>query len=928
MGTHGAASVRSRALPPGDRPAESTRVRPPARRPLLDVSSWPVARRFFAVILAALLMGVVFGGLWVASAEGNASQYSRVSKLAALNQTLIVCVNALQNERDTALLLSPTITGASQQQKTMAPFFATTDTAVAAVQQAAAGVGGLPANIQGDVAQVLSDLTPSKVNQLHDNVSSAQDDLAIIASYGATISDMITLSDQVGQGVSDGQLTGDVQALNALALAKEQTSQQRALLNSALSAPTNVTVSYEHDGGTVTSPAIATADPGTEQALTLASDLQSADLDIFFQAATELQALDDVNEVNTPAGAAATSIAEDIEQNVFLNDDTDYFSDDGQTDTDRSIPGSQLIPSLNGVPLQGSASSPTLQRGLATWDLGMGDEITAMQNAETVIADSIVSRAGQLHSSAQQSALIFGLITLVVLLIVLLAALAVARSVVGALRRLRAGALDIASTQLPARVKLLTESPDAAASMEVAPINVASRDEIGEVALAFDQVHAEAVRLAGEQALLRSSFNAMFVNLSRRSQSLIERLARMIDNLEQTEADPDRLGSLFSMDHLVTRMRRNSENQLLLAGHETPRKWSEPVPLADVARAAISEIEQYNRITLNIPMGIAVVGVAVSDVAHLLAELIENATIFSSKETQVLVSMQELSSGGVLLDISDQGIGVSEGRLADMNWRLDNPPTVDVSVSRHMGLFAVARLAERHRVRVRLRPAVPQGLSALVWLPDSVIERTSAYGSAGGWQSMTVGAAASAPPASPTQPRLPAGGRQLGPAPESSLAVAPTGSGYSGGSSYSGGNGSPGGNGNDPTTEGPRVAQGFFRGAEAGTVEAPEWSAPVSPSYDDQTSAGLPLRTRSGASAPDGGSSGGGGELPRRSGGRSGPGPGPGRGPGVGGPGTSSHPMLQRSPDQVRSRLAGFQRGTRRAETQQGQSPHAGEGSE
>ena len=660
MGTHGAASVRSRALPSGDRPAGSANVGRTARRSLLDVSGWPVARRFFAVIVAALLMGVVFGGLWVASAEGNASQYSRVSKLAALNQTLIVCVNALQNERDTALLLSPTITSAAEQNTRMAPFDATTDTAAAAVQQAAAGVGGLPANIQGDLAQVLADLTTSRLHQLHENVSSAQDDLAIIASYGATISDMITLSDQVGQGVSDGQLTGDVQALNALALAKEQASQQRALLNSALSAPTNVTVSYEHDGGTATSPAIATADPGTEQALTLASDLQSSDLDIFFLSATELQALDDVNEVNTPAGAAATSISQDIEQNVFLNDDTDYFTDNGQTDTDRSIPGSQLIPSLNGIPLQGSARTPTLQRGLETWDLGMGDELTAMQNAETVISDNIVSRAGQLHSSAQQSALTFGLITLLVLLIVLAAALAVARSVVGPLRRLRAGALDIASTQLPERVKLLTESPDAAASMEVAPIDVISRDEIGEVARAFDQVHSEAVRLAGEQALLRSSFNAMFVNLSRRSQSLIERLARMIDNLEQSEADPDRLGSLFSMDHLVTRMRRNSENQLLLAGHENPRKWSEAVPLADVARAAISEIEQYNRITLNIPAGIAVVGVAVSDVAHLLAELIENATIFSSKETQVLVSMQELSSGGVLLDISDKGIGVSE----------------------------------------------------------------------------------------------------------------------------------------------------------------------------------------------------------------------------------------------------------------------------
>ena len=316
-------------------------------------------------------------------------------------------------------------------------------------------------------------------------------------------------------------------------------------------------------------------------------------------------------------------------------------------------------------------SSPWLQ-GQTAWDTGADDELTAMQSTETLIAGNIATRAGQLQSAAQQTALTYGVITVVVLLIVLLAALAVARSLVLPLRRLRAGALNIASVQLPERVKLLTESPDAAASMVVAPINVTYKDEIGDVARAFDQVHAEAVRLAGEQALLRSTFNAMFVNLSRRSQALIERLARMIDNLEQTEADPDRLGHLFSMDHLVTRMRRNSENLLLLAGHENPRKWSEPVPLADVARAAISEIEQYNRITLNIPPGIAVVGGAVSDVAHLLAELIENATMFSAKDTQVQVVMQELSSGGVLIEISDKGIGVSEERLADMNWRLDN----------------------------------------------------------------------------------------------------------------------------------------------------------------------------------------------------------------------------------------------------------------
>ena len=163
------------------------------------------------------------------------------------------------------------------------------------------------------------------------------------------------------------------------------------------------------------------------------------------------------------------------------------------------------------------------------------------------------------------------------------------------------------------------------------------------------------------------------------------------------------------MDHLVTRMRRNSENLLLLAGHDNPRKWSEAIPLADVARAATSEIEQYNRVTLNMTPDISLAGQAVSDVVHLLAELIENATIFSPKDTQVQVAMQYLASGGVLIEVSDKGIGVSEARLEEMNWRLDNPPTIDVSVSRHMGLFAVARLAERHGVRVRLRPALPAG---------------------------------------------------------------------------------------------------------------------------------------------------------------------------------------------------------------------------
>jgi signal transduction histidine kinase len=890
------------------------------------LTDWPVARRLFAVIVAALLMGLVFGGLRVADAENSASQFSRTQQLAILGVRLTGVVNDLQNERDATLVKF--LGGANGT--SLASLQATTRSDLGPVRQELGSIvsGGFPTTVQADASTVNNAVSTASVTDLQGLTATASDPSAVFADYGAVIRNMITLQEQVALGVTDSQLTSDVQTLNSLSQAKDDVAQEQALFDEVLTMTESLPINTADFGLTA-----GFLDFNTESSLRVANQEELTNLSAFQSTATQQEsALFDALLGPQAAKLASETMTDNLESGIF---------DDASGNPPRDANNKALVVAGNsGLPLAqilgnqvvgvpGVTTKATLQKAAAAlqqaWDQGMGAKLTALQTTENLVAGNIVNRATQLQQSASRTALTYIIITVVVLLIVLLAALLVARSLVLPLRRLRAGALDIASVQLPERVRLLSDDPESAASMEVAPINVATHDEIGQVARAFDQVHSEAVRLAGEQALLRSSFNAMFVNLSRRSQTLIERLARMIDTLEQNEDDPDRLGSLFSMDHLVTRMRRNSENLLLLAGHENPRKWSDAVPLADIARAATSEIEQYNRVSLNIPPGVSVTGQAVSDVVHLLAELVENATIFSPKDTQVQVSTQELTSGGVLIEIIDKGIGVSEARLTDMNWRLDNPPTIDVSVSRHMGLFAVARLAERHRVRVRLRPAPPQGLSALVWLPDSVIERAAGLGSStSSWSAQPVGA----------RSRTVAGENAALTATGSVL----TSTGPGGpGNGYANGNGVPG----NPALEG-RTASGWFRGGrdDAGPPLGGQntgFGADFGMGTDlagpsggrsgtGQTASGLPVRVPRSSTPPGAGGAGpsdGQAGLPARTAGNGRP---QGTGPG---PSNGGVTLPQRSPEQARSRLAGFQRGTRRAEGQGGsggQAPRAGEG--
>ncbi|MEV6121439.1 nitrate- and nitrite sensing domain-containing protein [Streptomyces sp. NPDC052077] len=363
------------------------------------------------------------------------------------------------------------------------------------------------------------------------------------------------------------------------------------------------------------------------------------------------------------------------------------------------------------------------QRGITpeNWWAVTTLKFDAYGGIEAALADNAVAEAAAVADDAERDAYLTGAAVVIALLAAFVLAGIVARQMSRSMRELRNAAFGIAEQRLPMLVDQLSRTDPGRVDTRVAPLPISSTDEIGEVARAFDQVHREAVRLASEQALLRGNINAIFTNLSRRNQSLIEGQIGLITHLENHEADPDQLENLFRLDHLATRMRRNGENLLVLAGEEPGRRWDRPVPLVDILRAASSEVEQYERIELSGVPEADIHGRAVTDLVHLLAELLENATTFSSPQTKVRVTATRLPDGRVVIEIHDKGIGLTAEDFADINHKLANPPTVDVAISQRMGLFVVGRLSDRHGIRVQLRPSGEQaGTTSLVMLPDAI----------------------------------------------------------------------------------------------------------------------------------------------------------------------------------------------------------------
>ena len=372
-----------------------------------------------------------------------------------------------------------------------------------------------------------------------------------------------------------------------------------------------------------------------------------------------------------------------------------------------------------------SDEAPHMNVGAQDWWQATSRRLDQMRRVEVGLTGDVTAVSAVLKHSADRRALLYSIALTIVLWLAVGLSLVTARSMVGPLRRLKDAAERVARRTLPGVVERLQAGERVDLDAEAAaPIEIHAKDEIGQVAEAFNTVHRVAVRVAGEQAALRKSVGDMFLNLARRSQSLVDRQLELIDDLERGETDPEALENLFRLDHLATRMRRNAENLIVLSGSEPARRWSDPVPLIDVVRAAIAEVEDYTRVELLPIEPLALAGQAVSDVVHLLAELIENATSFSPPGTKVQVAGQHVSSGYVV-EIEDRGLGMTDPELVEANERLANPPTIDFALSRMLGIFVVGRLATRYGVKVQLRHSWYGGVTALVLFPEKLVVRPS-----------------------------------------------------------------------------------------------------------------------------------------------------------------------------------------------------------
>ena len=631
-------------------------------RTLVRWRDWSLPVKLSAVTLVPILIALALGIATIAGQVGRSDGYQRLDRLVALSGHIRTLADGLGRERtqSAAGLTAGTVGGTLE----LGSARADVDTAIplygAAASRAVENEPSLRPAREAAAAQL------DRLPDIRQRASSGQlDPVQAIGEYTEVTTALLALDTALAAGASQDDLGGTPTALHDLAVMKEQLSLSQALVSFGIARSSLAPSELDQ---------LRTAELRLTDRLTdfraAASERQRQE----FSAAVTDQAMENRDRL------AKTALGE------------------------QGTPSAQAFRTLSA---QGWTDASTAVIGKVGEVANKFGAETSAVSAELV--DDASSGAGLL------AVLLFGAMVLAVAVVFL-----ITRQLLRSLKVLRASALDVAEKQLPDAVRNIQEGRSQ--GTDVRPVPVGGDDEIGEVARAFDKVHHQALRLATEQASMRTGYSNVFVNLSRRSQSLVQRQLQLIERLERDEEDADQLATLFQLDHLATRMRRNNENLMVLSGAEPGRRSGQPVSATDVVRAAVSEIEQYQRVTVQNPPPVRLVGYAANDLMRLIAELLDNATAFSAPETQVTVATRLVEDGSFGIDILDKGIGMNEAEVAEANARLTEAPNVDLTTSRRMGLFVVGRLASRHRIGVSLHGGKDiVGVRATVSVPADLV---------------------------------------------------------------------------------------------------------------------------------------------------------------------------------------------------------------
>ncbi|WFE66876.1 nitrate- and nitrite sensing domain-containing protein [Micromonospora sp. WMMD714] len=396
--------------------------------------------------------------------------------------------------------------------------------------------------------------------------------------------------------------------------------------------------------------------------------------------------------------------------------------------------------------IQQSRSGTALPLTAEEWQSTVGPAMQAQVDFGVTVGDALIEQATPIAVGVIIRLVLAAGLGLIAVIASIVVSISTARNLVRQLARLRDAALRLAHERLPGVVDRLGHGEDVDVAREAPPLDFGD-DEIGQLGRAFNAVQETAVRTAVEQAELRRNVRAVFLSLARRTQALVHRQLTLLDAMERREDDAEELEDLFRVDHLATRMRRNAENLIVLSGATPGRAWRRNVPMVDVVRGAVAEVEDYTRVDV-LPLGpVALAGRAVGDVIHLLAELIENGLSFSPPQTTVEVRGR-LVTAGFVIEIEDRGLGLTGEELVAANRRIADRSELNLADAARLGLYVVSRLTERHGVKVQLKESAYGGTTAVVLIPAELVVPADPSTS-GALPVVTARPAAPEPPAAP-----------------------------------------------------------------------------------------------------------------------------------------------------------------------------------